>query len=420
MATMTDANMDKLLKVFPTTPYFHYYYEMVKHSEACPRFHFFTAAATLGAIISRRVFFQMGSAETFPTIYPNPWIVLVAPQGQGHKSTALGVGERLMQALPEHLRPNMLAAKTTPEALVKALSDVGEKDFALPGGIPTSVLRKSATGILFSSELGVLLGREKYNTGLIALLTAFYDCPDKWDSDTIMRGSHCLYGVCLSIMGASTPEWLQTMLPQDAFKGGFMSRLLLITMPHQWEKRVPIPSPSPPGLRDKIMAEIEEILTVTGRMTFSPEAEVFFNDWYMKFYSRDRLIVSGPVAAYMERRQTHLIRLAMLLQLTMKDKHKLKISVEAMRQAQALFETVDEDSSKIIDFVATEPHMRQAQIILEFLRHHKRLPEDELLKLTWRTLNHPRQFPEMMAMLAKANVIEGEIIGGKMIWSSIE
>ena len=417
---MSDADMDKLLRVFPTTPYFHYYYEMVKHSEACPRFHFFTAAATLGAIVSRRVFFQMGSSETFPTIYPNPWIVLVAPQGQGHKSTALGVGNRLMNALPEHIRPNMLAAKTTPEALVKALSNVEDKDFALPGGIPSAVLQKSATGVLYSSELGVLLGREKYNTGLIALLTDLYDCPDKWDSDTIMRGSHCLYGVCLSIMGASTPEWLQTMLPQDAFKGGFMSRLLLITMPHQWEKRIPCPPPSPLGIREKILAEIEDILTVTGRMTFSPEAEVYFNDWYMKFYSRDRLIVSGAVAAYMERRQTHLIRLAMLIQLTMKDKHKLKISADALKQAQELFDTVDEDTSKIIDFVATEPHMRQAQIILEFLRHHKRLPEDELLRLSWRTLNQPRQFQELIAMLAKAKVIEGDISGGKMFWSSTE
>lgn len=412
---LTDAQMDPLLGVYPDTPFFKLYFDLVKSGEACPRFHFFTAAATLGALVARRVFFQRGSSKTFPTIYPNPWVILVAPQGAGHKSTALAVGRRIMEGLPDHLRPNILSAKITPEALVKSLASDKLEPEALPGGISSSVTASQATGVLYSSELGVLIGREKYNTGLISLLTDLYDCPDVWSSSTIMRGDNRLYGVCLTVMGASTPEWLQTMLPQDAFKGGFMSRLLLITMPHTWDKRVPCPSPASDSIWDALLTEVARILEYRGRMQFSPEAEIYFNDWYMEFYMRDRFVVPGAVAAYLERRQDHLIRIATLLQLT-KHPKRLLIEADTLHQAQAIFNSVDNDTSSIIEFIATEPGMRQAQIVLELLRHHGKLREDQLLKLAWRQLSYPKQFPDIMAMLAKARVVEAIIEGSDLVW----
>ena len=76
---------DSITKYLPNKGYFYYYKEITKYAEACDRFHFFTGAATLGAVVNRKVYFQRGSLDTFPTLYPNPWVILVAPQGVGYK-----------------------------------------------------------------------------------------------------------------------------------------------------------------------------------------------------------------------------------------------------------------------------------------------------------------------------------------------
>jgi len=192
-----------------------------------------------------------------------------------------------------------------------------------------------------------------------------------------------------------------------------MSRLLLITMPFDWDKRVPLPTPPHPDIFPAILRELEKIAQTHGVMRFSEDAERFFCDWYMEFYSK-RFLVPGPVAAYLERKQDHLIRLAMLLQLTL-EPGNLELKRESLEQALAILDTIEEDTSAIVEYVATEPGMRQAQIILETLRRHKELPESTLLRLVWRSMSTPRQFNELVAMLVKARVIAVEMRGGE-VW----
>jgi len=395
-------NKDKVLDVWPDKGYFEQYYHLVEGGEACPRFHLLTAASALGACVARRVWFQRGSAEYFPTLYPNPWVVLVAPQGAGHKSSVINVASNLLVALPTHIRPRVLAAKITPEALTKTLA-IQEA----PAPLESHYLRPSATGLLLSPELGVLLGREKYNIGLIALLTVLYDCPNEWSSETIMRGDQRLYNVCLSLLGASTPDWMQSMLPQDAFKGGFMSRLLLVTLPPEWDKREPDPPPAPEGAFQNVLDELAQIHKVRGQMKWTPEAQAEFSKWYLSLEARP--LVPGPVASYLERKQDHLLKLAMLLQLSY-TYDELRLEASSLEQALTILNIVEEETSAIIEYVATEPRMRGTQFILELLRRHKRLTEADLLRLCWRSLSLPREFDDVMLLLQRAKIIK--YIGG--------
>ena len=156
----------------------------------------------LGALIRRKVWFQRSTYNLFPTLYANLWVILVAPQGRGHKSAALSIAKKLMQRLPEHQQPKMLASKLTPEALVKSLAAQAltlEMQKAIDP-MMLSIVKKPAQALLYSSELGVLIGKEKYNQGMIPLLTDLYDTPNEWQSETVMRGDQRLYDVCLSIM----------------------------------------------------------------------------------------------------------------------------------------------------------------------------------------------------------------------------
>jgi len=396
---------DEVLNYIPEEGFFRIYYEMTKETEVCPRFHFFVGACIIGATIARKISFQRSSADIFPTLFPNPWIILVAPQGAGHKTAALSVGRKILTKLPQHLQPRVMAAKLTPEALVKTLAspNINVQNIQLPAGMNPNILKPASTGLLYSTEIGVLLGKEKYNTGMIALLTELYDCHEEWVSETIMRGDQRLFNVCLSLLGASTPDWLQSMLPADAFKGGFMSRLLLVSMPVGWEKRRVADPPKPaPALREQLIEILTDIGGRAGKMTWTKEAKDFFEYWYVNL---DREGFTGPVAAYLERKQDHLLRLAIILQLTLSD--DLTLTKETLERGLNILNTIERETNPMVEYVSTEPRMRSAQTILEILRHHPSgLAESKLLSLCWRQLSHPREFDEIVGMLVKSRTLK--------------
>jgi hypothetical protein len=402
---------DEILKVYPKEGYFNDYYEMASGGEICPRFHFFVSATILGSVLNRKVWFQRGTKETFPTLFPNLWILLVAPQGSGHKSSALRVGRLLLKSLPDQLKPNILASKITPESVVKALATTNTGvNVKLPPGMNASALRGDAVAIIYSSELSVTIGKEKYNQGFLPLLTELYDCHDEWSSSTIMRGEQALYNVCLTLMGASTPDWMQSMLPQDAFKGGFMSRVLVITLPLNWDNDknenaiVPDPEPAPPELIARVVKHLETYSYVTGEVKWSPQAKSFFEDWY-RHNAKNKKKLSGVIAACQERKQDHLLRLAILLQLN-STPTELVLQRDSIEKSLAILSTVEKESTSTIEFIATEPNMRSAQTVLEYLRKYRQLPEWELLHLVWRNLKHPKEFDSVLEMLMKSRDIE--------------
>lgn len=397
---------DRITDLLPDKGYFKLYAEMTEGSEICPRFHLFVAACVLGAVVARKVKFQRSSADVFPTLYPNPWIVLVAPQGVGHKTAALSVGRKLLMKLPQYSQPRILSAKLTPEALVKTLAvqDVDSSKFRLPPGVSPSFLKPPATGLLYSTEMGVFLGREKYNVGMIALLTDLYDCPEEWTSATVMRGDQKLFNVALSLLAASTPDWMQSMLPSDAFKGGFMSRLLLVTLPVGWErKRVADPPKAPEGVRDSLVEEMDRVSQIAGEMKWTSEARQLFEAWYMDV---ERMPNSGALLAYLERKQDHLLKLAILLELT-SSYEKLVLTKESIERSLAILNCIESETAPIVEYLSTEPRMRNAQQILEMLRTYpKGLTEREILSITWRSFSFPGEFDNIMTMLIKAGTVK--------------
>lgn len=404
---------DSIVPYLPTNGIFAKFITYTSGGEICPRYRFFSLAGALGSIIRRKVYFQRSKVEVFPTLFPNMWIILVGPQGRGHKSTALRLSRNFLTKLTSS--PRILASKLTPEALAKALSSPSITQ-AITTGIDSqfhSMLKKEATGLLYSSELGVLLGKEKYNQGMIPLLTDLYDCPDEWFSDTIMRGDQCLYNVCLSIMGASTPDWMQSMLPPDVFKGGFMSRLLLISLPPSWFIRIGDPPPPDDLLRDSIFEDLNKLDTIQGEIKWTPLAKTFFLDWYHALIEPN----PGPKAGYLERKQDHLLRLAILLQLG--DNFGLTLERHSLERSLNILEAVESDTLDIIEIITTDPRMRIAQKVLELLKVRNFL-EADLLNELWAYLSKPTELEDVMTLLIKSKKVKPTLDKAGIIYSLIK
>ena len=261
------------------------YVDYTRNTEPPTPFHFFAGAVTVGAALGRNVKFVKGSYS----VYPNLSVIIVAPSGKCRKTSACNIGigfYRKMGGL-------ILADKTTPEALIEAFKD-----------------RDKAVGLIYAPELAVFLGKQKYNEGMVPMLTALFDCPDEWSSATIMRGEAKLSEVALSFLGASTIDWIQTAIPKDAFGGGFMSRLLFVVQENT-PRVFPIPPPLDERTKKDLQSELLFISKLKGDFVLTSEGRDWYENWY-----RTRNVGAGAsrqYAGYFERKPDHIMRMAMIL-----------------------------------------------------------------------------------------------------------
>ncbi|MBT9169142.1 MAG: hypothetical protein DDT19_02496 [Syntrophomonadaceae bacterium] len=372
--------------------------ELTDIGQTCPRYRFFVFIGILGAVVNRKVFIQRGSKETFPTLYLNPWIVLVGPQGRGNKTTSVNMGRKLLEALRPENQPRIFSSKVTPEALVKSLCSSSIAEKSIPDDI-LKLTRRKAIGTFIIPELGVLFGKEKYMSGLPMLLTELYDCGDTWSSETIMRSNEKLYDICFSMIAASTPDWMQKLLPKDAFEIGFMSRLMIIPLPRGWNIRK-IPMQSDKRLYNTVVESIDTIAKISGELVLSIEAWDEYQRWYLNLPE----IPPGPKAEHLERKQDHVLRLAGLLQLA--QTQSLVLEGKYFHKALEILNSIELEVMELIDFISMEPKMKIVKKILDLVEYWGEITESELLSEVWAFLSRPAEFEEVIQLLIRARRIE--------------
>jgi hypothetical protein len=145
------------------------------------------------------------------------YIVLVAPSGKARKGTAMSPGLEILEDLNIHLA----AESITREALIRELRTATT---TVTNDDGTIEFHSSLT--IYSPELVVFLGHN--NPQLLSDLTDWYDCRRKWTYRTKTQGTDEIHGVWVNLIGATTPELLQSALPLDAIGGGLTSRMVFV------------------------------------------------------------------------------------------------------------------------------------------------------------------------------------------------
>ena len=157
--------------------------------------------AVLSAALGNRVWCD-GWARP---IYPNLWIVLIAPSGLG-KSVPLDMSEALVRMAG--FGSNVLPDSFSQEALYTMLS-------------------KSSSGIFYLQEFSAFLGSldRPYNEGSVQWLTKIFDVPET-DTRVLRRETLTLRKSCITILGASSPQWFAESYKASLLSGGFLARFL--------------------------------------------------------------------------------------------------------------------------------------------------------------------------------------------------
>ncbi|MHB8413910.1 MAG: hypothetical protein ACYDB1_00750 [Acidiferrobacteraceae bacterium] len=248
-------------------------------------------------------------------IYPNFYIVLVGPSGRARKGIALGIAKSLITEVPGvSVSPEAASREAIIGAMKRAITNFQDPS--------DSTIRLHCSLTAFSEELSVFLGQNDIK--FLATLTDWYDAKDKWDYETIGRGKDGLQGVCFNLLGATAPDWLQSMLPQEAVGGGFTSRVIFVVEERKG-KTVPKHqlTTDEVSLRKALLRDLERISQLAGSFSFTPQGERAYTDWYSE---QDKLLARGEAAVedprfsgYCERRATHLRKLMMIMSASRSD-----------------------------------------------------------------------------------------------------
>lgn len=334
------------------------YLEFTSGSEPPTSYHNWLGASVVAGALQRKVRLKWG----FETIYPNLFLILVGHSGRTRKGIALGIAKDLILRVPDI---SVSPESGTRESLILAMKR-GLRNFENPT-TQEMVMHCSLTA--FSEELAVLLGQS--DVKLLANLTDWYDSKDSWAYETVGRGRDELQGLCFNLAGATAPDWLQSMLPQEAVGGGFTARVIFVV---EERKRATVPkhvlSKEEEELRERLVRDLERINQLKGDIAFSPDGDKTYTDWYTV---QDKLLSEGkpPIedvrfAAYCERRATHLRKLMIIMSASRGD--DMLIRRADFDAALKLMTAAERKMHKTFGGLGTAPHSDVAEKIFNYIR----------------------------------------------------
>jgi hypothetical protein len=280
----------ELLDLLPSRGLLRDYVEYTSHSEAPLAYHVFSALCAIGTLLNRRVWFDMGIYKVYPTL----GIIILGPSGI-KKTSAANIIVNMLQELS---LVKVYSEKLTPEALIESMKG------------------DNAVGLVYAPEMTVFLNKQKYNEGLVQVITRFMDCPDIWESKTIGRGTSVIRNVAISSLMCSTLDWFVKATPEDSFGGGFIARNLLIVQ-NTSTRIEPIPQPGDPHLRGNLISGLATIHAFAGQIHFSSAARERYIDWYSTTHLEDiRQPAHELLATYHNRKPDHAKRIGICLHLS--------------------------------------------------------------------------------------------------------
>lgn len=384
--------------MYPTEGWLGKHLKYTINNEAPLPFHFWVGVSVIGGALSRGVYFDKAHYR----VYPNHFILLIAPSGRCRKSTAISIGVKLLRNAEA---ANILAEKITPEALIEALTAKKK--------VRGTQIEQDCSGFIHAPELAVFLGKQMYNEGLVALLTGLSDNPDKWEYRTRTKTTVQLTNVNISMLGASTPDWLYDSIPQSAFGGGFMSRILFVVQ-NRTDRIIPFPLPEDEVLKAWLTEKLKEYAELDMIFTNSSDGDKWYRAWYTKIATERRQIEDPKLSGYFERKPDHLIRLAMILAVS--EGKTTQLTAELYERSLAILNTLEIPMPDAFVSVGESFMGVNARRVLKQLNSAGgKLDHSKLLQKNYRYMDKD-QFRKCIDTLHEAGLVDKGTLGKKKVY----
>jgi hypothetical protein len=303
------------------------YSEYIAETESPKKFWAWSGIFVLASSLQRRTWLNFG----IENLYPNLYVMVVAPPGRCRKGAPLGLAKRI---LTEAQIP-VFVDSPTKRALTKYLHELGKTSFFQIDGSP----KPQSPVALISKELSSFMAVNPKE--MIEVLTDLFDSHDVWEYKTSEKGTDKLYGVCVSCFFATTPSWMATNLPEEAIGGGFTSRFVLVSGTNK-DQFIPIPPVPPEALYRDLVRDIVHISQICGEFIWDPAAKKIYEDWYLTIEGKVKATHDERLHGFLERIHIMALKVSMALHIAYSD--RLVITEEDISTAITLLEQALKDA----------------------------------------------------------------------------
>ncbi len=247
---------------------------------------------SVSTMLGRDAWLGWGDGQLFANFYT----LLVGPPGTVKKSTVinrcLDVTQDYIDKIPNEAvafqkRTPSILGKTSEASLYMVMEN--QKQTVL-NDLGDSVTVES-DGKVFAciNELATFLSKATYSSGIVEKLTDMYDCKKRDSEVTRSRGMNQLKNIYATFFGGVTPDGLRDSIPESAFGGGFMSRVLTVYC-HEPTRIFPIPikmvgTPT----KDDLATRLAWLsVHARGEYTLAPNTLEYYSKWYFNWF-KDRI-----------------------------------------------------------------------------------------------------------------------------------
>lgn len=256
-----------------------------------------TAISLVAAALERKVWIRTSKG----ILYPNIFAVLAGPAGIG-KTVAAGEIPALMEVLEEH---HLAPTSVMKAGLIDALRDA-DRRIVRPSDNPPVHTFNSL--YIVANELGVLL--PGYDNDFMNVLTDLYDCRFYSERRRTKDLKFKIENPQVNLLAATTPSYLNSLMPEGAWDQGFISRVMLIYSGLAESVDLFTERAQDKALYSALRADLKELGNLFGKISFSAEAVEAFREWVGK---KEEPRPDHPkLQHYCSRRQAHLLKLCMV------------------------------------------------------------------------------------------------------------
>lgn len=390
------------------------YIEHTRGSEAPTLFHFWTGVSTIAGALRRHICVNELTYE----ITPNFYIVLVAPAGIATKSTTLNLGMDLLTNVPDvRFGPSSGSwqgvGDTMQESTIyfkKNKDDPAEKPKAM------SAITCAA------SELGTFLRPDDGQA--MSFLTDMWDGKvHTYQHRTKHSGGIEIINPWINLIGATTPSWIKSNVPETMIGDGLMSRIVFI---YGDKKRHLVARPSKVYVasefyesKSKLVEDLVEIASLVGEVQYSDKADEWMDIWYKKLYeSRSPHMASERLNPYIARKQTHIIKMAMVLSVAKRS--TLVLELEDFLEAEKLLSESEASMIKVFESIGIVDDAKQVAELVAFVRAFERISGDDLYYNCCHNIMQFKDFKNALTIALKGNLIRSVNVDGKLVLEPVK
>lgn len=260
-----------------------------------------TAIFLVGAALERKVWIKTAKG----VLYPNQFLFLIGPAGVG-KSLCTALSYELLTSIRTPESPIWIAPTSVTKASLADALNKAERRIVKLDQIPPITAFNSLQVI--ANELGVFL--PAWDGDFMSTLTDLWDNGRYHETRRTSKIEINIPNAQLNILSATTPAYLNSLLPEGAWEFGFMSRVINIYS-GETEYTDIFAELDHDGVGWKaLVADLKDIYSMWGEFSITDEVKETINSWARQGY---RPRPDHPkLVHYNTRRLAHLLKLCII------------------------------------------------------------------------------------------------------------